>query len=328
MDNQQADIATNILIPIDGSDPSSRAIDFAAEIGGQNAAYTLLHVTPGEQLVGNATQTNANSSLAEIHATAALLAGQERLQSVASGATQATVLRTGDPARTIVKEAKACGARLIVMASRGRESTDEESFGSTVDRVVRTSRVPVLVVRERAGEILGPAIHRIVVPLDGSLRAEQAIPVAGRLAQRLGVPVKIVTVVDPKRSFPPSLAYEAAQSGAFFEEILAGLQHELAAIQRKAIRALRRACVEADAVLLYGPTVQTIIDETAPGDLMVMTSHGQGTGRHWLLGTVSEKLLREARLPMVLLRSYPEPDVAVLAVDESLGLEPMAVEFR
>ena len=61
---------------------------------------------------------------------------------------------------------------------------------------------------------------------------------------------------------------------------------------------------------------------------MVMTSHGQGIGRHWLLGSISEKLLREARLPMVLLRSYPEPDVAVLAVDESLGLQPTCADYR
>ena len=320
MGPQQADIATNILIPLDGSAPSSRAIDFAAEIGGPNAAYALLHVAPGEPLVRDVFELAADQSPVQDHAAAALQAGSDRLRSVLPGATQETVLRAGDPARTIVKEAKSRAASLIVMASRGRESIDEHSFGSTVDRVVRTSSVPVLVVRERAGEILGPTILRIVVPLDGSLRAAQAIPVAGRLARQLGVPVKVVTVVDPKRSFPPSLAYDAAQTGAFFEEILAGMQHELAAIQNQAIKALRRAGVEADAVLLYGPTVPSIIDETAPGDLMVMTSHGQGIGRHWLLGSISDKLLREARLPIVLLRSQPEPDVTVLAVDEPLGL--------
>ena len=105
MGNQQAEIATNILIPIDGSDPSNRAIDFAAEIGGPNAAYRLLHVTPDESLVRNATRPDAESTLAEVHATAALLAGQERLQSAVSEAKQETVLRTGDPARAIVKEA-------------------------------------------------------------------------------------------------------------------------------------------------------------------------------------------------------------------------------
>jgi nucleotide-binding universal stress UspA family protein len=328
MDPTQVDVATKILIPLDGSDASSRAIDFAATIGGPVASYTLLHVTPDEPLVRDGSDGAAGRTSVQGHAAAALLKGIERLHSAQPDASQATVLRSGDPARTIVREARTRAASLIVMASRGRESTDEESFGSTVDRVVRTSTVPVLVVRERAGEILGPAIHRIIVPLDGSLRAEQAVPVAGRLAKQLGVPVKFVTVVDPKRSFPPSLAYDAAQSGAFFDEILAGMQHELTFMQNRATKRLQRSGVAADAALVYGPTVQSIIDETAPGDLMVMTSHGLGVGRHWLLGSISEKLLREARLPMVLLRSQPEPDVTILAVEEPFGLESALADYR
>jgi nucleotide-binding universal stress UspA family protein len=328
MDTRYANIATNILIPLDGSDPASRAIDFAVTIGGPAATYTLLHVAPDEPLVRDATDATTGQDLTQSHATAALLAGSERLRAIAPDANQESVLRTGDPARIIVKEATARSASLIAMASRGRESADEQTFGSTVDRVVRTSSVPVLVVRDRAAEILGPRISRIVVPLDGSQRAEQAIPIAGRLARRLGVPVKLVTVVDPKRSFPPALAYEAVQTGAFFQEILAGLQHEFGFMENRVVKTLNRTGVEADAVLLNGPTISAIVDETAPGDLLVMTSHGQGTGRHWLLGSVSEKMIRETRLPIVLLRSRPEPDVTVLAVDESLGLQALANDYR
>jgi nucleotide-binding universal stress UspA family protein len=98
------------------------------------------------------------------------------------------------------------------------------------------------------------------------------------------------------------------------------MRHELAFMLNRAVKTLQRAGVETDAALMYGPTIQSIVDQTAPGDLMVMTSHGQGVGSHWLLGSISEKLLREARLPIVLLRSQPEPDVTVLALDESLGL--------
>ncbi len=328
MGERQADIATNILIPLDGSEPSSRAIDFAAEIGGPSAAYTLLHVTPTEPLVRDRFEHPPDQPPAQDFGAAALLAGLDRLRVLLPEASQEIVSRAGDPARTIVKEAKSRAASLIVMASRGRESTDEQCFGSTVDRVVRTANLPVLVVRDRAGEFLGPTILRIVVPLDGSLRAAQAIPVAGRMARQLGVPVKLVTVVDPKRSFPPALAYDAVQTGAYFEEILAGLRHELAFMQNRAIKRLRRTGVEADAVLLYGPTVRAIVEETAPGDLMVMTSHGLGVGRHWLLGSISEKLLREARLPIVLLRSQPEPEITVLAIDESLGLAPATADYR
>jgi nucleotide-binding universal stress UspA family protein len=328
MDSRQAGIAASILIPLDGVDPASPAIDYAAAIGGPDATYTLLHVSPEDLPDRDGRTFAADRIAARADAAAALRDGGERLCERLPMARQAWVLRVGDPAKTIVREAKATGAGLIVMASRGRQSADDATLGSTADRVVRASSVPVLVVRGRADGLEGSAFQRLIVPLDGSLRAEQAVPVAGILARQLGIPVKLVTVIDPKRSFPPTLSYAAAQTGAYFHEVLAGMQRELACRQDRAIAALRRAGVAVDAVLLYGPTVPSIIGETESGDLMVMTSHGLGTERRWLLGSVSEQLLREARLPIVLLRSRPEPDGVVLTVDESFGLEPMVVTRR
>ena len=89
----------------------------------------------------------------------------------------------------------------------------------------------------------------ILIPLDGSLRAAQAIPVAGRLARRLGLPIKFVTVIDPKRSFPPAFSYDAAQTGVYFEELLAGMRHELAFMLNRAVKTMRRSGVEADSNL-------------------------------------------------------------------------------
>jgi len=322
-----------MLIPLDGSDAANRAIDFAVTIGGPTATYFLLHVLPPEQELRNATgeivlSTNRIQEMNQDLATTSLAAGSALLRSAAPSASIETVTRSGDPALTIVKEARQRSADFIVMASQGRESSNEASFGSTADRVVRTSTIPVLVVRDLAGDVLGPRITRIVVPLDGSRRAAQAVPVAGRLAKSLGVGVKIVTVIDPTRSFPPSYSYEAAQSGAFFDEILSGMRYELQCVQDQAEKIVRSAGVSVDSVLLYGKTVPTIVDATASRDLIVMTSHGQGMGKQWMLGSVSEKILREARLPIVLLRSQPEPDVITYAADEALNLQPLGNGLR
>lgn len=328
METPNAHAMNTMLIPLDGSDAANRAIDFAVTIGGPTATYVLLHVLPPELDLRNVTgevvlSTDRIQKMNRDVATTSLEAGSVLLRTAAPGASIETVTRTGDPALSIVKEARHRGADFIVMASQGRESSSEASFGSTADRVVRTSTIPVLVVRARAGDVLGPRITRIVVPLDGSRRAAQAVPVAGRLAQRLGVAVRIITVIDPTRSFPRSMSYEAAQSGAFFEEILSGMRYELQCVQDEAEKIVRNTGVDVDSVLLYGKTVPEIIDATAPGDLIVMTSHGLGVGKHWMLGSVSEKLLREARLPIALLRSQPEPDVVVYGLDSTLGLEPM-----
>lgn len=328
MNTQVSESPTRILVPLDGSEFAQRAIGFAVTIGGPNATYLFLHVLPEATEIRGAEgetilSTTQVEELTQDQAAASLAIGRAMLLQVAPDADVETVIRTGDAASLIVNEAQTQGASFIVMASRGRDSKDDADYGSTVDRVVRTSSIPVLVVREGAGDVLGPQVTRIVVPLDGSVRASQAVPVAGRLAKRLGIPVLVITAIDPTRSFPPSLAYEAAQSGAFFEEIVAGMQYELQCVQDQAVRSLTQAGVAADSMLLYGPTIESIIDETSPGDLVVMTSHGRGGSTTWMLGSISEKLLRQARLPIVVLRSQPVPEVTALAVDEAYGLQPV-----
>src|SRR5690606_3036804 len=80
---------------------------------------------------------------------------------------------------------------------------------STFGHVSLDSDVPVLVLRVPAGEEprFGP-IDRIVVPLDGSATAAQAIPLASRLARMGNLPVQFVMVIDPSRVIPAAYAYD------------------------------------------------------------------------------------------------------------------------
>lgn len=330
MDASAPRSACRILIPLDGSEPSNRAITAALTIGGPEATYILLHVLEETIPVrGPWSQTTPAIPIVERdyrRSATSLAAGGVALRRAAPFARLETMMRVGDPARTIVTEARSKRADLIVMISQGRETPAEEEAGSTADRVVRASTVPVLVLRDGAEEELSEPLSRIVVPLDGSRRAGQALPVASHLARTLGVPVRLVTVIDPASSFPPTLAYEAAQTGAFFEEVAARLRYELQTIQDRAVRALRRGGVAADGVLIFGPTVPCIVEQAAPGTLLVMTTHGCGGSGHWLMGSVAEALLRDAHLPIVVVRSRREPDVVTFALDEGLGLKAIGTD--
>lgn len=166
----------------------------------------------------------------------------------------------------------------------------------------------------------GPsAIRRLVVPLDGSVRAAQALPVAAALAERLGVPVGLVTVVDPARALPPALASDLAAGGEFTDGILIGLRYDAQQALNWGAAALAHAgtAPRPDYVrLVQGPTVACLAEAVGEGDMVVMTSRGRGRRHGRLAGSVTEAFIRRVRVPILVLHASTGPEVVVAAHDE------------
>lgn len=148
------------------------------------------------------------------------------------------------------------------------------------------------------------SFRRAVVALDGSSLAEQALPVAASLAADLGVPIHIIRVLDidalravVQAGIHAATAYmrtqEAVQRHA--EEYVADRAQELHNQQLTAT----------SEVLLGSPAV-TLLDVIGPDDLVVMTTHGRGGVRRWLLGSVADKLVRAAAAPVLLVRAQSD----------------------
>jgi nucleotide-binding universal stress UspA family protein len=90
----------------------------------------------------------------------------------------------GEASRVIVAEAARAGADLIAMSSHGRSGIREWAFGSVAERVLRTTKIPVLVFR---GPVKGRwRLGRLAVALDGTPEAAAALRPAGELAKVLG----------------------------------------------------------------------------------------------------------------------------------------------
>ena len=95
------------------------------------------------------------------------------------------VVEIGEPAERINHVAETRGVRAVLLASQGYSGTGPGGFGSTVSRVVRTSPLPVVVVR--AGEQLPQpaAVTRFVIAHDGSGRSDRALGLVEGVARRL-----------------------------------------------------------------------------------------------------------------------------------------------
>ena len=146
----------------------------------------------------------------------------------------------------------------------------------------------------------------ILVPLDGSPLAEKSLPVAIALATRLQVLAHLVTVIEGSGTTSLEMA-AAAVSASRFAEAVTRLQ---AAAQARLVgpaARLERAGVTTTTKVRRGVPASTIVALIQPGDLIVMTSHGRtGLGR-WFLGSVAEAVVREATVPVLLVRATPAP---------------------
>ena len=127
---------------------------------------------------------------------------------------------------------------------------------------------------------------KILVPLDGSRLAEQALPLARRLASAFGAAVELLRASDP--SARPPLWPELPADGY------------LESVREKYLPpTCRVTATEAE-----GEPAQTIIDRAHgnPDCVIAMATHGVSGARRWLLGSVAAKVAQRAMNPLVLIR--------------------------
>ncbi len=301
---------TVVLAPVDGSTRALRAVPWAAKLAGPSGTVVLLRVIPPQpeyaktllSLVGDKDAVqgiqDAWSRIAktDLDEAAALLSG--------SGVPVEQMVTEGEPDEEIVATAARRDVEMIAMASHGRGAVGRAIFGSVADRVARTAPVPNLILRapdEVADQSV--VVSRLVVPLDGSQIAERALPVAGALARQFDAPVHVVRAVDATSSLPIApgvLEVAPAVTAEVTDRIWQEAESEARSTVATAVSRLQAEGVDASGAILNGSPFFAISEATQLGDLLILTSHGRGGVRRWLLGSVAEKLVREADAPVLL----------------------------
>jgi nucleotide-binding universal stress UspA family protein len=147
--------------------------------------------------------------------------------------------------------------------------------------------------------------ERIIVPLDGSQRAEEAIAHAESLARATGAPLHLVRVVDTPpltRVSTVGLGVEQAALAAALERIEAeeaAATEYLAAIREQLVA---RGLVTTTAVAT-GEVIPELLGAVQPHDLLVMTTHGRTGLTRWFFGSVAEAVIRRSPVPVLVVRS-------------------------
>ena len=222
----------------------------------------------------------------------------------------------GHPAREIVDYAKSNDIDLIVMATHGYSGIERWALGGVTDKVIRESSKPVLVIRakdDKATVRQQDICTKVVIPLDGSGLAEAALPVAeallGGLALHNGIEANLMCVLEqlPNQKRMP-IGMDSPPHPIPEEERLQlnkSIKHRGEMARRylyKASRGLFKAGVKVDCEVRFGDAAAEIIkyaDEIGAGTV-IMSTHGLSGINRWMLGSVSDKVLRMGNTAVLL----------------------------
>ncbi|MFB6102706.1 MAG: universal stress protein [Haloplanus sp.] len=283
-----------ILFPTDGSEGANVAFDHVLEMAAAHDA--TVHV------LNVADTTRDSVTLVRGQVVDALQRkGTEVVREAAErasdhGVATVTDVLQGEPYSTIVDYAETCGADLVVMPTHGRQGLERFLLGSTTERVVRRSTVPVLTIRPDDDVSVRYPYRNVLVPTDGSDCADAALAVAIDVAtaeeaalhllsvvdvSSLGVDVRTHLRLEPLEASANEILDQATAVAAAEDVDIASRQ---VAFDASVSRAIREYIGEHDV------------------DLVAVGTHGRTGFDRYVLGSVAEHLVRTASVPVLTVR--------------------------
>lgn len=261
------------LAALDGSPSSESIVPYLeALLAIQDADVTLVQAVPGAE------PARVQKAGAYLQRVAKPLRDK--------GAVVDVQVPPGRPAPAIVDLAVNGGYSLIVMCSRGRKGLPRLILGSVTEEVLRHSPIPVLIVHPAKKGGMKPRLKRIVVPLDGSHRSGSILAHVAPLAKAAGSKLLFMTTVEPRAK--DALPVEVLARNLFREQ-----------------KELHRQGVATELSIRYGDPVAEILSfgDTQHADLVALSTHGRTGVERARFGSVTESVLREGTIPLLVLRT-------------------------
>ena len=289
---------TRIIVPLDGSTFSEDALATAMALVDDGGFLDLVTVNEGAPPFA----VPDYDDLAREWALKYLDGLTEKLPPTLEAHCAALVGRPSEQLRSYIEESD---ADLVVMATHGRGVLTRVWLGSVADALVRTSRLPLLLVHPRDSD--EPSyqadlpLRKILVPLDGSNLAEAAVDGAiGVLGRDLDL-----TLIRIVQSPVPSIYPYVPDSTRVQEEALARAtdqaREQLAEVAAKYQTLASSVSLE---VMHSDHVGRTIVEHAAANDFdaIAIATHGRGGVGRFAMGSVADKVIRSTSLPVLTIR--------------------------
>jgi nucleotide-binding universal stress UspA family protein len=294
----------NVLVPLDGSAIGDDALELALPIVKQTGAR--LHLVYVQEMPQNPKMAEQDRDyMASVEKRVA-----ERLppKAVTSALLSDRIDRVtfafpprGTVAEILGRYADENAIDLIVMTTHGRGGFSRAWLGSVADSLIRHAHVPVL-LHPSSGGPPGPfQFQRILIPLDGSERAEGVIAAAVALGRLHHARITLLSVVA-FFSLPPGVhpaAFITAQA-----EVMARDRQEAESYLNALADRLGGAGVSVSVEVIEALDVAGAIVRFAHEhghDAIAIGTRGIGGGKRLMLGSVADKIIRTVQLPVLVL---------------------------
>jgi universal stress protein A len=158
-------------------------------------------------------------------------------------------------------------------------------------------------------------VQHVLVPIDFSATADQALAYAIALAQQLQARLTLLHVFD----LTPLTMGDAATGVPV--TAVHELEIEVQQLLQESLERVQRAGLQGESLLVQGTPTQTIIDTAGEQgvDLIIMGTHGRTGLAHVFLGSVAEHIVRQGPCPVLVVRRAPDTSASA---EEALPEQP------
>lgn len=295
---------TRILLPLDGSKIAEQVLPYGRFLAkALEIPVELLEVIDLEalRLLANPERGRYIDTLLNER----METSKTYLQAVAKSfqATQVTCfVEKGIAEDVVIKHAATDKDTLIVMATHGRSGMQRWVLGSVADKVLHGSTNHMFLIRASdQGKIAGEAaLKTVIVPLDGSPLAETVLPYVVDLAKKMRLEVLLMRAY----ALPPSVTGE--DYGFYSADFLDHIEVEARDYLAEKVKEIKGRGLENVSSLVnvgYGAEEIITLARKTPDNFVAMSTHGRSGIKRWVLGSVTDRVMRHCGDPVLIIRA-------------------------
>jgi len=301
-----------ILVPLDGSQLAECVLPHVVAIARSfDAEITLLRMLEKNQ-------SGASAQLFDLlnwqinKTRAAYYLEEKKAHFQESGLRARTTVLEGLVAEGITEYAQNQGMKLIVLSSHGRNGLTQWGISSITQKIILSAQTSLLIIRAHqygvhSGESSEtPVYQRIMVPLDGSQRAENVIPIVTQLAQFHKSQIHLVQVVqtpEMARQLPPAredidlsnrvVVRNREEAGRYLEQVKSRSYLEGITVHTHLITS------DNAAVALHQ------LEEQEHIDMVALSAHGYSGNHQWPYGSMVNNFIMYGKVPLLIVQDLP-----------------------
>lgn len=300
-----------ILVPLDRSPLAECVLPHVVAVARSlDSQLMLLHVlSPSDRQGGLRAVDSLDSQLRRAEAESYLEGVRARLQEV--GVAAQTKVIDGDAAEQILTFARENQIGLAILSSHGRSGLSGWNVSSVVQKVIMRAPISLMIVRAyqpAQPDLAGLRYRRVMVPLDGSPRAESVLPLATTLARAEAQVVLAHVVQRPQmpRRTPPS------QEDSDLADRIVERNRSEAEQYLETVRAQLPSTAVETRLLISNHAAVALheLAEQENADLVLLCAHGYSGELRWPYGGMAVGFVAYGSSPLLIFQDAPAREIA------------------